>query len=64
MPVARVWPFASQGLLERRRSAAEANGPYSRQVPSGPAENAPPIEYSPPVPELLPLPPGFELHRA
>ncbi|MET7681094.1 hypothetical protein [Streptomyces sp. NPDC005423] len=54
--------FASQGLLERRRFAAEANGPYSRQVSSRPAGNVPRLVHFPPVAELPPLPPGFELH--
>jgi hypothetical protein len=67
MPVARVWPFASQGLLERRRFAVEANGPYSPQVPSRPVEDAPRLEHFPPVcemPQLPPLPPGFEPRTA
>lgn len=61
MPDAQVRRrFASQGLLKRRRIAAEANGPYSRQEPSRPAEDAPRPESFPPVSELPPLPPGFE----
>ncbi|WP_328554799.1 hypothetical protein [Streptomyces sp. NBC_00358] len=69
MTTAHAWRSASQGLLERRRSASAADGCYARRTaPARPADGAPrfPANGAPWFPEaplppgLLPLPSGFE----
>jgi hypothetical protein len=69
MTTAHAWRSASQGLLERRRSASGADGCYARRTaPARPADGAPrfPANGAPWFPEaplppgLLPLPSGFE----
>ncbi|WP_405916748.1 hypothetical protein [Streptomyces sp. NBC_00728] len=69
MTTAHAWRSASQGLLERRRSASGADGCYARRTaPARPADGAPrfpangaprfPANGAPWFPEA-PLPPGL-----
>ncbi|MET8132263.1 hypothetical protein [Streptomyces sp. NPDC005251] len=65
MTAAHAWRFASQGLLERRRSVSDADGCYARRTaPSRPVDGAPWFPEIPLPPGLLPLPSGFELRGA
>ncbi|MFE2537700.1 hypothetical protein [Streptomyces sp. NPDC059371] len=61
MTAAHAWRSASQGLLERRRSAPDAGGCYARRTaPARPVDGAPWFPETPLPPGLLPLPSGFE----
>ncbi|MFE9807345.1 hypothetical protein ACFYRN_27465 [Streptomyces sp. NPDC005227] len=64
MSAAHARRFASQGLLERRRSAPPANGCYQRETPPRPVDGAPWFPATALPPGLLPLPTGFELRGA
>ncbi|MFD6493628.1 hypothetical protein ACFV99_22450 [Streptomyces sp. NPDC059944] len=64
MSAAHARRFASQGLLERRRSASRATGCYDRETPPCPADGAPWYPETTLPPGLLPLPAGYELRGA
>ncbi|MEU8789814.1 hypothetical protein [Streptomyces sp. NPDC048643] len=64
MPAAHARRFTSQGLLERRRSASQADGCYAREAPPRPVDGSPWFPETPLPPGLLPLPTGFELRGA